>query len=150
MMESSSIPMSSAPESEFQLQFFRVSAFCRYLKMTDVGEHEFHAPCRPQVAIALVEVASDIGHTSVVVVCGSLNKDSNAVRTIPFKCDLLEVCSVFVCGLFDGAFNVVFGHVGRPTILNHSPKARVQVWFRNTATFFDRKNDVFVESGECL
>ncbi len=76
---------------EFQFKLLQVEVGGGDAEIAGVVEHEFHRTGGAQVAVAFIEVRTDIGHGAGVVVGGRFDQNSYAVSGVPFEQYFFEI-----------------------------------------------------------
>ena len=74
-------------------------------------EEKFQTPRGTQATAMLIEVATNVGNRTSSIICSRLYKDGNTAGAIAFVVYFFIVRKVLVGRLFDGTFDIIFGHI---------------------------------------
>ena len=118
----------NATVDKLKLKFLDVETFGGFdLEHTLVVEKERERTLSSERTIVFVEIRTDVGNGTGVVVGSSLHEDGDTERSVAFVGYFLVVAGILVGSLLDGAFNGVLGHVGSLGVLHQGAQTRITV-----------------------
>ena len=107
---------------------------------------ELEATIFTEASAAAVEVRADIADGAVVVIGGRFDEDSDTTGAVAFVGGFDVIGGIGSCGLFDGAFDIVFGHIFGFGFKDGG--AQTGIGFRITAAHACGDGNLFDDLGE--